>query len=107
MANWKHVVGAVAVLGMAGVGYWVHDRLNTGRSSVADDETALVDVKLTDSAAIKRGEYVMRTGDCMACHTVAGKQPFAGGYAFKTPFGTLLSSNITTDRQTGIGGMTE
>ncbi|MFK0333714.1 c-type cytochrome [Rhizobium sp. NPDC090275] len=107
MANWKQALGAVVVLGIAGCGYWAYDRLNTSRSSVADDTTALVDVKSTDAAAIKRGEYVMRTGDCMACHTVPGKDPFAGGYEFKTPFGTLLSSNITPDRDTGIGKMTE
>ncbi|WP_018897607.1 cytochrome c [Rhizobium sp. 2MFCol3.1] len=107
MANWKQALGAVVVLGIAGCGYWAYDRLNTSRSSVADDTTALFDVKSTDAAAIKRGEYVMRTGDCMACHTVPGNDPFAGGYVFKTPFGTLLSSNITPDRDTGIGKMTE
>ncbi|TMV83291.1 c-type cytochrome, partial [Thioclava sp. BHET1] len=55
---------------------------------------------------IKRGEYVMRLGDCAACHT-AGKGTLAGDYVFKTGFGTLLSSNITPDRETGIGDMTE
>lgn len=110
MANWKKIAGAVGiagVIGAAGAGYWAYDKLNTGRSWVADDTVALADLKSTDVEAIKRGEYVMRTGDCMACHTEHGQEPFAGGYEFKTPFGTLLSSNITTDGDTGIGKMTE
>lgn len=50
------------------------------------------------------GEYLARAGDCMACHTVKGGEPFAGGYPFKTPVGTIYSSNITSDREHGIGG---
>jgi len=110
MPNWKKIAGGFAAIGAvaaAGVGFWAYDSLNTGRSSVADDKIALADFKSTDPDAIRRGEYVMRTGDCMACHTEHGKTPFAGGYEFKTPFGTLLSSNITPDRDTGIGAMTE
>jgi mono/diheme cytochrome c family protein len=45
----------------------------------------------------------MRLGDCAACH----KADFAGGYKIDTPFGSLLTSNITPDTQTGIGAMTE
>ncbi len=110
MANWKKIAGAVGVVGIiavAGAGYWAYGSLNTNRSAAADDTVALADFKSTDQDAIKRGEYVMRTGDCMACHTEHGKTPFAGGYGFNTPFGTLLSSNITPDAETGIGKMTE
>jgi mono/diheme cytochrome c family protein len=53
--------------------------------------------------AIKHGEYLARVGDCVACHTKHDGQPFAGGFALPTPFGTLYSSNITPDVQTGIG----
>ncbi|CAB3790969.1 cytochrome c [Pararobbsia alpina] len=52
------------------------------------------------------GEYLARVGDCMACHTAKGGTPFAGGYPFKTPLGTIYSSNITSDRVHGIGGYT-
>ena len=47
-------------------------------------------------------------GDCAACHTDPhhGK-PFAGGYALETPFGKLLASNITSDKNTGIGAWSE
>lgn len=59
--------------------------------------------------AIKRGEYLARLGDCIACHTVAepGAAPFAGGLPMATPFGTFYSPNITPDEQTGIGKWTE
>lgn len=60
-----------------------------------------------DDALIKRGEYVARAADCEVCHTAAGGQPMAGGLPFKTPFGTIWSSNITPDAKSGIGGWTE
>lgn len=53
---------------------------------------------------IKRGEYVARLGDCVACHTGTGGQPMAGGLELKTPFGVLYSTNITPDAASGIGG---
>ncbi|MES2015912.1 MAG: cytochrome c [Pseudomonadota bacterium] len=52
---------------------------------------------------IARGAYLARAGDCMACHTVRGGAPFAGGRAIDTPFGRVLAPNITSDRQHGIG----
>jgi mono/diheme cytochrome c family protein len=60
--------------------------------------------KLTADA--KRGEYLARIGDCVACHTVRGGEPFAGGLEMATPFGTLHTPNITPDRETGIGKWT-
>ena len=62
----------------------------------------------TPDPAVERGRYVAIAGDCAACHTDPhGGKPFAGGYALETPFGQLLASNITSDRQTGIGAWTE
>ncbi|WP_449757924.1 c-type cytochrome [Erwinia persicina] len=55
-------------------------------------------------AQIARGEYLARAGDCVACHTKAGGEPFAGGLPMATPIGTLYSTNITPDKQSGIGG---
>src|SRR6266702_4344314 len=52
---------------------------------------------------IVRGEYLARAGDCIACHTAPEGRMFAGGRAMPTPFGTLYSSNITPDPETGIG----
>lgn len=51
----------------------------------------------------QRGEYLARAADCISCHTRAGGRPFAGGLAMETPFGTIVSTNITPDRSLGIG----
>jgi cytochrome c553 len=56
-----------------------------------------------DQSPIAKGEYLARAGDCIACHTNPGDALFAGGFAMPTPFGTLYSTNITPDRETGIG----
>jgi mono/diheme cytochrome c family protein len=55
------------------------------------------------AAQIKEGEYLARAGDCVACHTAPTGKLFAGGLAMPTPFGTLYSTNITPDPETGIG----
>jgi mono/diheme cytochrome c family protein len=52
---------------------------------------------------IARGAYLAKAGDCMACHTARGGQPYAGGRAIDTPFGRLVAPNITADREHGIG----
>jgi len=57
---------------------------------------------------LARGEYLTKAADCTACHTVQGSdKPFAGGVAFRLPFGTIYSSNITADVQTGIGSWSD
>lgn len=52
---------------------------------------------------VELGRYVARLGDCVACHTVDKAQPMAGGLPLETPFGKLYSTNITPDKDTGIG----
>lgn len=56
---------------------------------------------------IKRGEYLARAADCVACHTAPGGKPFAGGFRFKLPFGSIYGTNITADKDTGIGNWTD
>jgi mono/diheme cytochrome c family protein len=63
--------------------------------------------ELRGAALIQRGEYLARAADCEACHTAPGGIPYAGGAAFQTPFGTLYSTNVTPDEQTGIGKYTD
>ncbi|GLH33905.1 cytochrome c [Pseudomonas sp. BR1R-5] len=67
--------------------------LGTGLAAQADEAT---------NALVKRGEYLARAGDCVACHTAKGGKPFAGGLPMETPIGTVYSTNITPDA-TGIG----
>ncbi|HEV2571893.1 MAG TPA: cytochrome c [Beijerinckiaceae bacterium] len=51
----------------------------------------------------QRGAYVAVAADCYACHTTTGGAPWAGGLPFKTPFGTIYSTNISSDPDNGIG----
>ena len=57
----------------------------------------------------KRGEYLVKAGGCVGCHTEEKKDavPFAGGRALKTPFGTFYGPNITPHPQAGIGRWSE
>ncbi|MDQ0009222.1 mono/diheme cytochrome c family protein [Luteibacter jiangsuensis] len=96
----KRFLIVVLLLIVIGVGaYFVLNRTDH------DDGTAPVIAGAPANAdPVARGEYLARAADCVACHTVpeTGK-PFAGGVAFKLPFGTIYSSNITADEETGIG----
>ncbi|ACC73904.1 cytochrome c [Paraburkholderia phymatum] len=59
-----------------------------------------------DRETLQRGEYVAKAGDCAGCHTAVKGKPYAGGLGLGSPFGTIMSSNITPDRQYGIGQYT-
>ena len=56
-----------------------------------------------DKALVERGRVLANYGDCTACHTRPDGPPFAGNFPLKTPFGTIYTSNITPDAETGIG----
>lgn len=58
---------------------------------------------LDRAALVERGAYLARVGNCMGCHTAVGGAEYAGGRALPTPFGTLYTSNLTPDGDTGLG----
>src|SRR5262249_40447885 len=62
---------------------------------------------LKNADAVRRGEYLARAADCMVCHTAPNGAEYTGGLAFPTPFGMLYSTNITPDKETGIGNYTD
>lgn len=95
-------LGAIVVLGAIGYTALVQYGLHKSYPQALQPETGAA---LQDQ--IKRGEYVARLSDCTACHTAQGGQAFAGGYRLETPFGAILSSNITSDKETGIGNWTQ
>jgi mono/diheme cytochrome c family protein len=67
-----------------------------------------VPASMADESLITRGEYLAHAADCFACHTAKGGQAYAGGFAFNLPgIGTIYSTNITPDKQTGIGNYTD
>jgi mono/diheme cytochrome c family protein len=66
-----------------------------------------VPAALAQASAVERGAYLARAADCMACHTTQDGKAYAGGLGFKLPFGTLYSTNITPDKETGIGNYSD
>jgi len=83
-----------------------------GGSTVAladyhDADPTGVPSALANADPVKRGEYLARAADCLVCHTAPGGAQYAGGLAFPLPFGTLYSTNITSDKDTGIGNYSD
>ena len=66
-----------------------------------------VPAELKNVALAEQGEYLARAADCQACHTAEGGVPYAGGRPFVLPIGTLYSTNITPDQETGIGNYSD
>ena len=94
-------LGALVVLG---VGFSAYALLTVGDGRETNaPQPSMAGAPASIKEPLARGEYLARAADCIACHTLPGGQPFSGGVAFKTPFGTIYSSNITADKGTGIG----
>jgi len=66
-----------------------------------------VPASLAKAGIVERGAYLAKAADCMVCHTAPGGKQYAGGLGFKLPFGTLYSTNITPDKETGIGNYSD
>lgn len=92
--TWIWAVAALAA-GCAGSAAWM---LQPAIAAIAPPPPAGF-----QPAAIARGARVVAQGDCMVCHTAKGGEPYAGGLALRTPFGTIYTTNITPDEETGIG----
>lgn len=56
--------------------------------------------------AVERGRYLAHIGNCAHCHSARGGMAYAGGRVIDTPFGTVVSSNITSDPEHGLGSWT-
>jgi mono/diheme cytochrome c family protein len=93
------VTGLLALLLAAAALVWW---LNTRDEA---DQTASQATPLTPEL-IARGAYISRAGNCMGCHTTRGGTPFAGGVSINTPFGAVYTSNLTPDREHGLGQWT-
>ena len=66
-----------------------------------------VPASMRHASLLERGKYLTEAADCVVCHTAPGGKQYAGGFAFKLPFGTMYSTNITPDKETGIGNYTD
>ncbi len=100
MKKWLMVfpIAGIAGLSLAFLGGQMLPQLRTTSSDLQVD--------ISDSALIEQGRYVARTADCVACHTTLGGKEFAGGLPMLTPLGAIYSTNITPDKETGIGNYT-
>ena len=78
-------------------------------SSQAADYPEIDYSKVDNSALVRKGEYLAKASDCIACHTdsLHGGKAFAGGLGLETPFGAFYSPNITADKKTGIGNWSD
>jgi hypothetical protein len=110
---------AIAVVVVAALGFAAWLVLIPGPTAFASGPTvALSDYKdanptsvpteLAQADLITRGEYLIHAADCIACHTTPGGQTYVGGVAFNVPvIGTIYSTNITPDKETGIGNYSD
>jgi mono/diheme cytochrome c family protein len=110
------IVIAAIIIGIIGIFAW--RTFNPGPLAFAGGSTvALADYRETNPTGVaadlakadivKRGEYLAKAADCMVCHTTKDGDAFAGGLAFPAPSGTLYSTNITADKDTGIGNYSD
>jgi mono/diheme cytochrome c family protein len=110
------IVVAAIIIVAVGVAAWI--TFGSGPLAFAGGSTvALADYHeanptgvpagLAKADIVTRGEYLAKAADCIVCHTAPGDAEYAGGLAFPLPFGTLYSTNITADKDTGIGNYTD
>lgn len=95
------ILAVIAILIIAGT---VAFAVLAWRSEIEPVEVATAGF---DPAVVEKGAQLAAVGNCIACHTVPGAKAFAGGLALPTPFGTVHSTNITPDKDTGIGTWSE
>ncbi len=81
--------------------------MNWKLSSLAALLLISLNAQAADDALVGRGKYLAIAGDCVACHSLPGAKPFAGGLALPTPIGDIIATNITPSKTAGIGNYTE
>lgn len=95
--RWRFGFLGVVAAGAAG---WL------GAMMLAPQPIAAITPPLASTFApelVARGKLLASTGDCAVCHTARNGVPNAGGRPLDTPFGTIYTTNITPDGETGIG----
>jgi mono/diheme cytochrome c family protein len=99
----RYLIGLVVIVVLAAGGFFAW-----AASVPAIDPIAPPDKASFPSDLVAAGETLAAVGDCVVCHTrESGGEEFAGGLPLPTPFGTIYSTNITPDPETGIGAWSE
>jgi mono/diheme cytochrome c family protein len=99
------IICGYIVLGPQPTGFAGGKTVSLGAYQAQDPTGAPAEFK--SASLVERGEYLTRAADCAVCHTAKDGTPYAGGLAFVLPFGTIYSTNITPDAETGIGNYTD
>ena len=101
-APWPRRRGAWLKAGSLAVGaFGVLLGLLGWRSTIAP--VAPASAAVYTAQTIEKGRQLAALSNCAQCHTQDERAPLAGGLAMNTPFGTVHSTNITPDVDTGIG----
>ncbi len=95
------VVVALAIVAVAVA--WTFTHRDADEAAVPTNAATAALDPVASSDPVARGRYLAAAGDCIGCHQARGGEPFAGGVAVPTIFGRIFTSNITPDRETGIG----
>nr|WP_315397933.1 cytochrome c [uncultured Duganella sp.] len=100
-----------AAIGVAGAGHAAADAPTATTAPAATQPAAKAAMPAAPPPAgqtlAQRGAYLARVGDCIACHSAPGKPAFAGGLPIDSGHGIIYSTNITPDKQHGIGAYSE
>ncbi len=98
MTRWIKTLLGLLLAMLAGVAVvaWLNVRGEAPLSDAAPGAPA-------DAATIARGRQLATVGNCQACHTARGGEPYAGGRGIATPFGTVYAGNLTPDPTHGLG----
>jgi mono/diheme cytochrome c family protein len=99
------IISAYIVLGPQPTGFAGGKTVSLG--AYHDQDPTGAPAELKSASLVERGEYLTRAADCAVCHTAKDGTAFAGGLAFVLPFGTIYSTNITPDAETGIGSYSD
>jgi len=106
----SYLILTAVLAGMAGMGVPTAKAAGMASEAVTYPSVPVSALAPKLAREVRQGEYLVKLADCATCHTIHGDgksgEAFAGGYAMKTPFGTIFAPNITPDKQTGIGSWT-
>ncbi|WP_322025893.1 c-type cytochrome [Burkholderia sp. BCC1977] len=102
-SRWRRWLAGGGVGGVVGGLIGLACAILPGPASIAPIAPGGADSAMWSAATLARGRLIALAGDCAVCHTAPGGATNAGGLALDTPFGTIYTTNITPDPETGIG----
>ncbi|WPB58746.1 cytochrome c [Xylophilus sp. GOD-11R] len=97
---------AVAMAALLATGARAQTPVPTTGGATSGERVSAPRAPVSKDPQVLRGQYLAQAGDCISCHTRPQGAPFAGGLPMQTPFGTIVSTNITPDPDQGIGAYT-